>query len=320
MKYNSDNTNIGLRHMRAAVAVAAERSFSAAAQSLGVVPSALTETVRQLEEDCGTLLFDRQSRPVRPTPAGLAFLERAHGILRAFDQTRAEMQAIGGLAQGRVAVGVAPSLIAPLLLPALVRFRAEYPGISVLVHDDVAQRIAELVLDGTLDFGLAGRWQENRELRFDPIASDPLVLVCAARHPFANLPSIALADIPAGEVISLASGTGTTRLLQEAGLPEALIHGPLTAFSTIGQLRMIAGGIGVGLMPRLAVSVTGDVDLRCIPLRDLTIRRQLFVISRDRKTLPPAAARLLARVRRAAADHQTRPSGAGHDDGPVAAG
>ena len=85
MKLDSENTNFNLRHLRAIHAVWSEGSFARAADRLGVVPSALTETVRQIEEIAGGALFDRRSRPPAPTPLGLAFLKDTAPVLEALD-------------------------------------------------------------------------------------------------------------------------------------------------------------------------------------------------------------------------------------------
>ena len=94
MSLHSKNTNIGVRHFRAALALAREQSFVRAAEALGVVPSALTETIKQIEADCGLRLFDREARPVTPTAAGVEFHESTwSGWLTTPDASRLAMPA-----------------------------------------------------------------------------------------------------------------------------------------------------------------------------------------------------------------------------------
>ena len=90
MKINADNTNLNLRHLRALHAIRATGSFARAADLLGVVPSALTETIRQLEESAGLPLFDRRMRPPQLTPAGEELLAETGPALMALDRALRE--------------------------------------------------------------------------------------------------------------------------------------------------------------------------------------------------------------------------------------
>lgn len=86
MKLHSENLNVNLRHLRALHAIWRGGSFVRAASDLGVVPSALTETVRQVEEALGAPLVDRSLRPPQPTPLGLEFLHDTAPLLESMDQ------------------------------------------------------------------------------------------------------------------------------------------------------------------------------------------------------------------------------------------
>ncbi|WP_018182887.1 LysR family transcriptional regulator [Kaistia granuli] len=298
MNIHSKNTNIGIRHFRAALALAAEQTFARAAEALGVVPSALTETIRQLETECGLRLFDRQSRPVMPTEAGMEFLVVARRVVSDFDASLHELRRVGGVERGSVRVAAAPSVVLFHLAPALKAFRAAHPAVEVTVHDDIAARVGGLVLEREVDFGIAERWHEGDQLAYEPFHADPFVFVCHRDHPLAGRQAIQLADIPADQVIALDQGTGTGKQIAAApGIPPSFLAGRLRAHGTIAQLTMIAQGMGVGLMPELAASVVQSPDIRCIPLRDLSLQRTLCIVTRARTGLSPAAESLLAHLR-----------------------
>ncbi|WP_029074745.1 LysR family transcriptional regulator [Kaistia adipata] len=298
MIFHSKNTNIGIRHFRAALALAREQSFVRAAEILGVVPSALTETIKQIEADCGLRLFDREARPVTPTAAGGEFLVAARRVVSDFDLALHDLRRVGGIERGAVKVAAAPSVVLHHLAPALKRFHAEHPAVEVTVQDDIAARVGALVLERAVDFGIAERWHESEQLAYEPFHSDPFVLVCHAAHPLAGRAEVALADLDAAEVIGLDESTGTgKRIAAATGLPKGLQNGRLRAHGTIAQLTMISRGLGVALMPELAASVIQSPDLRRIPVRDLGLRRTLCIVTRSRIGLSPAAERLLAHLR-----------------------
>ncbi|MEI4487812.1 LysR family transcriptional regulator [Frigidibacter sp. MR17.14] len=298
MKLNSENLNINLRHLRALHAVWTGGSFARAAAELGVVPSALTETVRQVEEALGAPLFDRSLRPPQPTPLGLSFLQETLPLVEGLDRAIRSARAAGGLATGTLAVGAAPSAISDLVGPALAGFRRAHPAILCRLHDDVGERLAEMVIEGTLDLAVAGPARRTPDLCQRLIGSDPVGLACHAGHPLAAEPAVRLAQIDPAEVISLDAETGTRQLIAASdAVPEALKQGALQCHSTIAQLCLIRAGLGVALMPERAVGLFGDPAIRFLPLADLPLRRNLFLLEparRARSHVADAFAALLA--------------------------
>ena len=296
MKIDAENTNFNLRHLRAIHAIWAEGSFARAADRLGVVPSALTETVRQIEEIAGGALFDRRSRPPVPTPLGLEFLTDTAPLLDALEQSLIRLRARARGLHGTLRLGAAPSAITPLIAPAIARFRAEHPGVILTLHDDVAETLAAMVADGRLDLAAAGRARSSPDLVQTEIAADPFGLACCADHPLARTGApVRLSDIDPQALIHLGTETGSSRLLAaHPGLPETLKTGPLRSHSTIAQLCLVRAGIGVALLPRNAVGLFNDPGIVFVPVSDLQLERKLYLLSPARRTLSPTAERFRA--------------------------
>jgi DNA-binding transcriptional LysR family regulator len=296
MKIFSENTNIGLRHLRAALTVMDEGSFTRAALLLGVVPSALTETIRTLEAECRTAVFDRKSRPIRATEAGQEFLEGARDILARFELSLANVRQVGGLKRGRVLIGAAPSAVLTPLSEAIIKFRSDHPGIDVIVHDDVAERLASLVVDETLDFALAGPGFQSAELHEEKISEDTFGLVCHKSHRLAqSSASVLLSDIDPDDLIVLDGQAGIARMLADCpDLPQQLTVGRIQTFSTIAQLTLISRNAGVALLPRQAADVIQSDEIVFREIADLHLVRSLYLLTRTRSTLPPAAKRFIA--------------------------
>ncbi|KKC35955.1 hypothetical protein WH87_15470 [Devosia epidermidihirudinis] len=294
----SSKTNIGLRHFKAALAVADMRSFARAAEHLHVVPSALTETIRQLEAESGVQLFDRSARPVTLTPAGDELIVRARRIVADFDLAMLDLRRLGGLESGSIRVGAAPSMVGFPLSPAIRNLAAQHKGIDVTVFDDIAERLGTMVLDRVVDFALAERWHDTDELTYEPLLNDPFVLVCHKDHPLASRESVLLADIPEGDMMLLDDSTGTGKLIGRPGvLPERLRHSQMRAHSTISLLIMISEGMGLSLMPRLAASVLRSPNIALVALADLSLERQLCIVSRAHASTSPAVAALIGHIK-----------------------
>ena len=290
MKMIAEKQTINFRHLRALHAVAAEGSFTAAAESLGVVPSALSELMRQLEASVGAPLFDRRSRPPVLTPLARDFLDDTTPLLDGMDRALTRLRQSAGLEEGELLLGASPSAISELLAPVLAEFLRDRPGLRCTLHDDIAERLAGMVSDGRLDLAIAGRAQHSPDLRQRAILRDPVGLACPAGHGFAEAGEVALADIPAADLIGLDPETGTQHLLAGCeAIPRAFLQTRLRAHSTVAQLCMIRAGLGLALLPRNAVTLFRDPGITFVPVAGLDLWRTLHLLEPARRPLTEAA-------------------------------
>lgn len=272
-----------------------------AAEQLGVVPSALTEAVRQLEENAGHALFDRRLRPPQPTALGLQFLEETRPLVEGLDRAMQRLRDGAKLAHGSLAIGASPSAISGIVAPALAAFRKAHPAVTITLYDDIAERLAALVSDGVLDLAIAGRAGTSPDLTQVEIGRDPFGFACPADHPLAKAARpIRLAEIDPETLIQLDGGTGTQRLLAaHAALPPTFLASNLRAHSTIAQLALVRAGVGVALLPRDAVLLFADPTLAFVEIADLDLTRSLYLVQPARRPASPAAERFLAVLRTA---------------------
>ena len=295
MKTAPENMNLNLRHLRALHAVAAEGSFSAAAEKLGVVPSALSELIRQLETTIGAPLFDRRTRPPSITPLGENFLLDTEPLLDGMDRAVSRLRQSAGLEDGTLLLGASPSAISEILVPILQDFLHIRPGLRCTLHDDIAETLARMVSDGRLDLAIAGRAQHSPDLRQRYILRDPVGLACSADHPLANKNTVAIDDLSADILIGLDANTGTQHLLTSCpAIPRSFLTPRLQAHSTIAQLCMIRAGLGVALLPRNAVMLFRDPQICFVPVAGLDLWRSLYLLEPARRPLTEAARAFIA--------------------------
>ncbi|MFE7403245.1 LysR family transcriptional regulator, partial [Streptomyces sp. NPDC057557] len=166
-----------LRQMEVVVAVADAGGFTAAARRLHVVQSAVSSTVRGLERELGTPLFDRTTHRVALTPAGEAFVPAARAALRAAELAREAVDAVQGQLRGRVTVGTMQGVWAGLH-HALAALRAEHPGVVVQLRQAAVADIRQALREGTVDLAVVALdRQQQRGLTTRLLSREEMVLV-----------------------------------------------------------------------------------------------------------------------------------------------
>ena len=185
-----------LRQLEHFVAVAEERSFTKAAQRTNIVQSGLSMSIRALEIEVGTKLFDRSARGVVLTPAGEAMLPAARRAIAAVDSARVSVGGAEGLLRGTLRLGVAQASDPHRVASLLGKFHDQYPGVAVRVLQGNGTTLLDAISDGNLDMAICGRPIVLPEaVTSVPLARGQFVMACATKHPFATHASVKLSDL-----------------------------------------------------------------------------------------------------------------------------
>ncbi len=299
--------NIGLRHLRAFVAVADLGTFTGAACSLHVVPSALTTTIQQLERECKLELLERSTRKVSLTAAGKAFLPKARRLLEDFAFTLDELGSYALLEKGQVTIAAFASVISGYLPVPLRAFRNAYPGVSVSIHEEGTQEILQRVRDNTADIGITSLpLGQTDDLTCLPCGSDTFGILCRSDHPLARQSKpVRWKDLAAYPYISLSAGTGIHALLAQklASLVE-LPPSNLEVSSITGLQALVTAGFGISVLPRLATLPHNNRELVFLQPAGPAITREIYIVHRKGRSLSPAASRFLEGLRPFSSDIQ----------------
>jgi DNA-binding transcriptional LysR family regulator len=203
------------RQLAAFCAVVDRRSFSQAAEVLGVSQPAVSLQIRALEERLGTQLIDRSGRRVEPTEAGLRLYRGAQRLLALEEQLVEEVAAGGGgPLRGRLELGASSGpgeTVLPLLLG---EFQRRHPDVHVAlaVHD--TQTIVDLVSRRELELGVVGAARRHRGVAFEPFFRDEVILVCPPDHPFAGR-TIDLEELTGEPLILMQEGAGVRQVIED---------------------------------------------------------------------------------------------------------
>ena len=258
--------------------VAERRSFSRAAEQLGIAQSSLSRQVGLLEEELKQHLFVRNGRGVEPTEAGLRFMEHARALLALAERAREDLQSMRESPSGKVAIGLPPRVAVVAAAPLLEAFRRAYPSASITVAEGLSAQVREWLLAGRVELALLYDPPPTPQLAYESLFREDLVLVRAGTQ--APLPShvnvAQLGDYP----LILPSLPNAIRTLVESicrsrGVRLNVVV-EIDAVHTI--LELAAMGHGCAILPRSSVRfVSTDFPLTIATITSPSIRNNLVL-------------------------------------------
>ena len=203
------------RQLAAFCAVVERKSFSQAAERLGVTQPAVSLQVRSLEKRLGRKLLDRSGRRVEPTEAGLALYRGAQRMLALEGQLIEELDAgeegeLGGTLEVGASTGPG-STVVPVLL---CEFQRENPGVAVSLSISDTQSVVDRVAERELELGVVGAARRHRGVVFEPFFRDEVVLVCPPGHRFAGR-SVSLEELREEPLIVMQEGAGVRQVIED---------------------------------------------------------------------------------------------------------
>jgi LysR family hydrogen peroxide-inducible transcriptional activator len=240
--------------LRYVCAIADTGSFSRAAERCHVAQPSLSQQVQKLEQDLGAKLFDRLGRSVRLTEAGRTFLPHARSILHQMEAARSGVEDKRMDVRGSVTVGVIPT-IAPYLMPQCVAaFSRKYVDAKLRIVEETTPILIESLRNLAIDLAILSLPLKHKEFEVFALQTEPLFAVLPRDHYRADAKSLSLKDLRGESFVLLRDGH-CFRDVSVAACSRARVD-PRIAFES-GQfsslLGMVAAGVGVSLVPEMAV-------------------------------------------------------------------
>jgi len=243
-----------LRQLEYFAAVAERLSFSKAAESCFVSQPALSAQIAQLEALLGVKLFERDRRGVQLTAAGKALVPGARETLAACDRLCQLAKSLGAPLTGPLRLGVIPTIGAYLLPKVLPAVSRAFPDLQVFLREDTTARLLEQLEDGRLDLLLLAIDIDLGGVATLPLFSDRFVLAVSEGDELAGSSEVRLSDLEGRDVLLLDEGHCLRQ--QTLSLCNAVGAGETSGFraSSLGTIsQMVASGLGITLLPELAV-------------------------------------------------------------------
>lgn len=245
------------RQLAAFCAVVERQSFSQAAEQLGVTQPAVSLQVRALEKRLGRQLLDRSGRRVEPTEAGLRLYRGAQRLLALEEQVLDEVVAgASGDLAGSLSLGASTGPAAVVVPVLLCEFQRAHPAVRVALEVHDTRAVVELVADRRLELGIVGAAPRHRAVRFEPFASDEVVLVCPPSHRFAGR-TVDVRELTSETLVVMQEGAGVRRIvddeLRRLGLRLRDLDVRLELGLQESVRSAVLGGYGVTFISRAAV-------------------------------------------------------------------
>jgi DNA-binding transcriptional LysR family regulator len=281
-----------LRQLEVFMAVAQAQSFRKAAERLHTSQPALSQHVRELEEELGARLLDRLRRTVQLTDAGRLLLDHAHRVFATLDSAREVIGELQGLQRGSLLVGASTTPGIYVLPRVIGAFRQRHPRISLDLRIANSRVIEERIRANELDLGVVGgHGLTPGEECLTAGLVDELVLVVAPDHPWARRREIAPGEL--GSVALLVREEGSaTRQVTERALQRARVgYRPAMELDHPEAIKQaVMAGLGAAFVSVHAIR--GEVEgrrLHALRIRGLSIHRHFHVIHNEARALPASA-------------------------------
>ena len=297
-----------LRQLRALEAVARHGGFSRASEEIGLTQPTLSTHIKNLENSLGVKLFDRASRSVNLTPTGALLTEYARKILDLCEESLEAVEAFTGQIKGSIQVE-ASTVPGEYMLPRwLVDFHKSYPEVQVTLTVSDSATVQGRVENGEIAIGVTGSQATHPALESSLLCEDLIVLVAAPGSvPEYTGGALDMAELVAMPLIRRESGSGTQFALENILLDHRVNPESLNWTATLGSTRAVIegalAGLGGALLSRSTVErELSDGMLEEIPVKDIDIKRGIYVVRHRQRTLSPIASCFLEELFRAGFD------------------
>jgi DNA-binding transcriptional LysR family regulator len=290
---------IETRHLKIFVSVYKARSFTKAAEELYTSQPTVSEHIQNLEARLNCKLFDRLGRSILPTAEAEILYPRAIAILEDLQRLEEEISATGKSVSGELIIG-ASTIPGAYILPGLAAsFKKQFPGISFEIRINDSAKIVEAVAGNELLLGVVGAKIATARLQYQPFAEDELILAAASGNPVA--PEITIEELGKLPFIVRERGSGTRKSTEALLARQHQALSQLNICATLGSSaavkEAIKANLGVSVISRYAIQdelQSGKIKEIHIP--GLTMKRNFYVVTSTRRTLPNHYRELMNRL------------------------
>lgn len=286
---------IDLDQLRTFVAVAEAGGLSRAAETLHLSLPAISRRLTALEDELGIALLERSTRRVSLTQTGREFLPRARRVLDELEESLLGIREAASRRRGVVTLACIPNMAYHFVPTTLAEFRQRFPEVRIRLLDLAADGVRDAVATGRAEFGVGIGGPEHADVEFRLLRQDPFVLVCPRNHPFTRArDAVGWRELQEERLVGVSRRSGNRLILDRVLLPLGIqLNWLYEVEHVLTSLGFVEAGLGMAVVPRLALPRGSHPLLVTRPMADPPVERETGVLLRRGYTLAPAARALL---------------------------
>jgi len=237
------------RQLRAFSALARTGSFTLAAKELFLSQSAVSHSMKALEEDVGCRLLDRVGKKVFLTEAGEQLLTHAAKILREMKEARESLQQLGKWGKGRLRIGASATACQYIVPKALTDFKRRHGDCPINIEPGDTSLMIEALLAGRIDLAISLRPQPDESLEFRPLFTDELNYLVSPAHPWAARGSVPRDEVPRQNFILYNRSSYTARLIDDYFRQERIVLNTCIELGSMEAIKeLVKLNLGVSIV------------------------------------------------------------------------
>ena len=285
-----------LRQLRSFCMAAKLRSISKAAEQLGCGQPTVTTHVKKLEEELGTVLFDRVRRPILLTSAGAALAKLAAPLVEGIDALA--VRAAQAEDEGPISVAATYDIIPHVLLQAVKGFQSTHPHVHLRIRSGHRDDVVRMVREREVDFGVVPGPERSQDLDFQGLFRYERVLITPLGHPLLQRPLESLSEISQYPLILMERRTYTRVMLETEFQRRDLAYEVVMELDSMDIIkRYVALGMGISVGPRLAIEADDLNELGVVGLNHLLPVEQAGIVTLPGRALSAPARQFIATLR-----------------------
>lgn len=286
---------INFRQLEVFLAVAEAKSFTRASHALFISQSTISQHIRDLEESLNVRLFNRNRRNVTLAPAGENLLEHGGKIFRMLEEAEIAAKTRRDPYCGKLSFGCASTTLLYHLPEMLIDYARRYPTVELHIRSGIIQDVALQLWSGALDLALVVLPLASPAIEKVVLFEEPFVGVVPTGHPLASKLKLRMQDLAGERFILPAQGQNTRKLIDRFLFKERITPRIAIELAETEAIKaMVAGGLGVSVLPRSAFpNARAAEGMRIFPIPRKSLERSLAVVHPKPKPLRPAAVALV---------------------------
>lgn len=281
------NSTIDSRQLKAFVCLAKHENFTLAAKELNLTQSAVSHSMKALEQDLGCKLIDRLGKKALLTQAGEQLFIYSQKILEQMSQARNSIENLNHWGQPRLRV-VASSTVCEFLLPAVLKsIKSEFPSSIVILHSRDSQDSINLLRAGKVDIAIAMKPKSETQLEFRPWFQDQLSFLVSKDHSWARNGRVKRDEIPDQQFILYDRASLTYQMVADYFKHQGFdLDNVMELGSMVATKELVRLNLGVGIVsPWIARKELSNADLTCLPIARNKLLRQWGFLTWNEKRL-----------------------------------